>query len=158
MPGPKTKHAAASRRRHAPRLQVTVSQETYDRAKPGRSGGCAVSESIMETYPNLTRVRTDTAVIRATDSKKGLRYLWRTPDSVARTLLGFDQGLPRPVEPEFTLQSALQVVRVTSSRARTKERAERLADLSERGGRGGPEPEGLSSAHPAPSDSGPAGG
>jgi hypothetical protein len=123
------------RRYSSPVLQVDITQDQYDQAIQSHSGACLIADAIKAQYPHLTKVAVDMATVRATDRKRGERYIYLTPPTAQHVLLAFDQGWPNPAD-QLTIKGAVQIVPVT--RARTgpasiagqgEKRAARRAEL-----------------------------
>lgn len=112
----------------SPTLNVHITDEQYVRAKKSRSGACLISDAIKAQYPHLSFVATDMATVRATDQKKGLRYIYLTPPLAQQVLLHYDQGWPNPVE-HLTIRGAVKIEPITRHASQTLSREERLAEL-----------------------------
>jgi hypothetical protein len=112
----------------APRLDVQITKDAYERAAQSDSGGCLIADAIKEQFPFLSHVRVDMATIRATDRKKGERYTWLTPADAQYTLLFYDQGWPH-VREKITIVRPIKVNKVTTNPKKNATRAERLAIL-----------------------------
>lgn len=115
----------------APKLDVQITKDAYERAAQSDSGGCLIADSIREQYPFLSHIRVDMATIRATDRKKGESYTWLTPADAQYTLLFYDQGWPH-VREKITLMRPIKVRAVTSTPKANTSRAEKLAILEAR--------------------------
>jgi hypothetical protein len=116
----------------SPQLTVDWTDDDLEVAKKSASGGCLIADGIKRAYPHLSNVSVDMATIRATDRKKGLRYIYLTPPAAQTVLLYYDQGWPEPVN-QVVIRGAVQVVRVVArSKADEKQRAARLVELEQK--------------------------
>jgi hypothetical protein len=115
----------------SPHLSVHIGQEEWDRGVRSDSGVCTIADSLRAQYPEFTRVAVDVATIRFTDAKKGLRYIYLTPEPARLMLLSFDQGWSKPPLDEIVIKKAVQVLPVTgrNSAATAAWRRARLATL-----------------------------
>lgn len=114
--------------RHAPELRLALTAERRERAVQSKSGSCLVADAMKSDYPNLSRVSVDMATIRATDSKRGVRYVWLTPPDAQMALLAFDQGWEQQIPKEVTIRNAVQIIPLT----RVKSGYDSAAGLAER--------------------------
>jgi hypothetical protein len=81
----------------APVVTVTVTKEAIEQAKPRDSGHCMVADSVKAAFPDAEYVSVDLATVRFTDPRKGLRYTYLSPRSVATALVQWDAGIvPEP--------------------------------------------------------------
>lgn len=122
---------AAKRNAHSPVLNLAITPEQYDKAVQSASGACLIADAIKAQYPHLTFISVDMATIRATDAKKGDRYVYLTPPTAQHMLLAFDQGWPNPAE-EVTVKGAVQILPVRrggNPRQAPEARAARRAEL-----------------------------
>jgi hypothetical protein len=85
-------------RKSAPILDLSITDEVWEKAKQASSGGCLIADAIKRQYPHLTGIVVDMATIRASDSEKGLRYTWLTPPIGQHLLLSYDQGWSQPTD------------------------------------------------------------
>lgn len=82
---------------HPPRLICKVDRETITAAARENSNACMVAETIKKAKPRLQYIAVDIQTVRATDPKKGERYIWLTPRSIQQKIIDFDKG--KRVEP-----------------------------------------------------------
>lgn len=113
----------------SPRMDLHITAEQYEAAKQSSSGGCLIADAIKKQYPHLSGITVDMATIRASDRKKGIRYVYLTPPDAQQTLLFFDQGWRQPVE-EVTVQRAVKVIPIIASTKQANARKEKLAELT----------------------------
>jgi hypothetical protein len=105
-----------------------VTKENYDRAIKASSAACVVADAIKTDYPDFSNVKVNVAYIRITDKKRGYRYLYLTPPSVAEIILAFDQGWPMETFPrKLRIKQLLKVMPILRSAADVKKHAERRA-------------------------------
>jgi len=120
----------ARTKKASPKIHVRIPPEAWERATRSSSGGCLIGDTIMRDHPELTSVSVDMATIRATDRKRGERYIYLTPEPAKMLLLFFDQEFSQPQGSEdFYVQHAVQITRLETSKARTQRRQERRAEL-----------------------------
>ena len=122
-------------RKSAPILDLSITDEVWEKAKQASSGGCLIADAITRQYPHLSGVVVDMATIRASDREKGFRYTWLTPPIGQHLLLSYDQGWSQPTDHVRTGRP----VKVTpiirnktgpySVAAREEQRQERKAEL-----------------------------
>lgn len=96
------------RRPTSPTLELEIREEDRQRAVDSNSGACLIADAIKEQYPHLTRILVDMATIRVSDSAKGYRYTYLTPQTAQHVLLAFDQGWPNPAE-HLQIKRAVQI-------------------------------------------------
>lgn len=81
----------------APRITVEVTAKRINEGAKRNSNHCMVAESLKDSHPNLNYIAVDIQTIRATNKKKGERYIWLTPRSVQEMIINFDRGVkPMP--------------------------------------------------------------
>lgn len=85
-------------RKSAPILDLSITDEVWEKAKQASSGGCLIADAIKRQYPHLTGIVVDMATIRASDREKGARYTWLTPSIGQHLLLSYDQGWSQPTD------------------------------------------------------------
>lgn len=102
------------RRGNNPRLDIEITDEQLNRAIKSNSGGCLIADAIKAQYPNLSRVSVDMATIRVTDSARGVRYTYLTPQDAQHILLSFDQGWPIPIR-KLTIRRAIHIAAAGAS-------------------------------------------
>src|SRR5215831_494387 len=85
-------HQQEAKLPHAPRLTGHVLQKHIDGARKKNSSHCMTAAGLAEEYKHLTRWSVDIQTIRASDMKKGLRYIWLTPRSVQTNIINWDHG------------------------------------------------------------------
>lgn len=91
--------SASVRRYRAPNLLVKVTQRHIDTALPQDSEHCMIADAIRDAFGGAKNISVDTATIRFTDPKKGLRYIYFTPAIAQSAVIGWDHGeLPAPFE------------------------------------------------------------
>lgn len=93
---------------HSPTLEITITDEQYERAVQGDSGACLIADAIKKQYPHLSNVSVDMATIRVSDRKRGLRFVYLTPPDAQHVLLSFDQGWSNPTS-DLKVQRAVKV-------------------------------------------------
>jgi len=122
----------------SPRPRLDLTRELIDTAIPRDSGHCVIADAIKSQVSDASDVSVDLATIRWTDRAKGVRYIYLTPLTAQRFLLGFDKG--EPLEPQTVrLPSAVQVVQVRARNRATQEHSrQRRAELEEKERRGEP--------------------
>jgi hypothetical protein len=99
----------------APRPEIHVTEEDIDAAMPQNSKHCMIVLAIRRAVPSAIKILVDIQTIRWTDKKKGLRYIYFTPDKALIALVQFDYGLkPKPFS--FRLRGA----QIVSARIRTR--------------------------------------
>lgn len=103
MPMPAKKSPASS-----PTLEITITDEQYQRAVQSDSGACLIADAIKHQYPHLSSVSVDMATIRVSDRKRGLRFVYLTPPEAQHVLLSFDQGWSNPTA-DLTVKRAVKV-------------------------------------------------
>jgi hypothetical protein len=118
----------------SPILKPIVTEESYERAVQAKSSACLVADAIKTQYPQFSNIRVDVATIRLTDKKRGVRYMYLTPASVAEALLFFDQGWREEKLPKtFVIRQAVRITPIIRSKSnlklRTAQSAARLAEL-----------------------------
>jgi hypothetical protein len=119
----------------APRVWVTVSQETIDAACEADSGHCMIADAMTASIPAASRTSADLATLRFTDKDKGLRYVYLTPRWVQEALLRFDMG-DRPKPFRFQLRNGTTVRsggRGTGARHAARPPAATLVQVSDSG-------------------------
>jgi hypothetical protein len=93
-----------------PHFRANVTKDIVDRGIARNSNHCMIAEAVKEAYPRLSRIAVDIQTIRATDQKKGERYVWLTPRSTQRAIIDFDQGKkPQPFTFGLTNGQTLRV-------------------------------------------------
>jgi hypothetical protein len=115
----------------SPTLELEITPEQYEKAVQSASGGCLIADAIKDQYPHLSGITVDMATIRASDKKKGLRYVYLTPPAAQHMLLSFDQGWPQSAD-QVVVRSAVKVLPITRTKAQAEARAARLAELEEK--------------------------
>jgi hypothetical protein len=113
-----------------PRLVVDITPGRWDTAVAASSGGCLIADAIEDAYPRFSGVLVDAQTVRVSDKTTGERYTYLTPRSAQDLLLSFDQGWAEPEDHTVRLRTPIKVEKITRSRVRTTERAERKAVLT----------------------------
>jgi hypothetical protein len=122
----------AKRHGTAPRLDVRVTEQQWDRATQAASGACLIADAIKQQYPALSQVEVDVATIRATDKERGERYVWLTPGSAQALLLAFDQGWKQSTD-HIVIRDAVQVTPLKTAGAKQRAtRAQRRTQLEDK--------------------------
>lgn len=123
----------------SPWLKPRITAEQFARAKRSNSGGCLVADAIKAQYPQYGRVEVDMATVQIWDYKRGERYVYLTPPSVANVLLGFDQGWPVAIDAPLHIRRAVQILPIRraasgahSTGAVRERRRERIAELEQK--------------------------
>lgn len=121
----------------APVLQPEITEEHYNRAITGASGGCLVADAIKRQYPQFSRVDVDVATIRVTDKERGVRFIYLTPQPVQEALLFFDQGIHEESLPKkLIIRQVAKIVPITRSasmiRITAQQREIRRAELEDK--------------------------
>ena len=117
-----------------PGLQWEVTRENYERAIPANESTCIHADAIRERYPEYSYVKVNVATIQVSDKKRGVRYLYLTPSSVAQMLLFFDQGWREEKFPrQFRVRQPVKIIPivrpVSDIKAKAVKRAARLTEL-----------------------------
>jgi hypothetical protein len=82
-----------SKRLHAPRVRIEVSEEIIDSAERRNSGHCMIADAIKASMPDVRMISVDLQTIRWSDHKAGRRFTYLTPRQAQVALVKFDQGL-----------------------------------------------------------------
>lgn len=77
---------------HPPKFTAKVTKDILADACKRNSNTCMVACALKEAKPKLSRIAVDIQTIRATDWKKGERYVWLTPRSIQQKIVDFDAG------------------------------------------------------------------
>ena len=119
----------------APRIRVPVTAKNIKDGMARNSNHCMIVDAIRAAYPGLTHVSVDLQTIRASDKKKGERYVWLTPRIGQVGLIKFDQGMKMS---PFTFECREGQVTVSGA-ARLKKHRKAKLRRSSRGGTNVPE-------------------
>jgi hypothetical protein len=118
---------------NSPTLIAEITSETYKTAVQAESGACLAADAIEERYPQY-KADVDVATTTIKDPKRGLKFIYLTPQKIGNLLVGFDQGwLEKELPIKLRIANAIKIVRMTRSRSDQKmsaeKRAARLAEL-----------------------------
>src|SRR4029077_12015848 len=109
-------------------LRIEVTKEGYEAAVRAKSAACVIADAIKQQYPQLSRVKVDIATIRASDRKRGEKYVYLTPMPVGEFVLAFDQGWGQETFPKnFRSRPPVRIVPIVRNPAAFKMTAERRA-------------------------------
>lgn len=86
---------------------IPITQAHIERALERDSSHCAIATAIADAIPDATFVCVDLQCIRF--SRRGLRYIFLTPNRARQTIIDFDQGNRAALEP-FELRMRPAVV------------------------------------------------
>ena len=118
--------------RHMGALTIEITKEAWEEASRSKSGGCLIAEAIEAQYKQLVNVKVNVALIRATDTRSGLRYSWTTPRAAQMILLHFDQGWSHPGFYRIQTRRPAHIAEPVLQKGRAEARASRLAELEAR--------------------------
>jgi len=82
---------------------ITVSERSLCEGDPNDPSNCAIAREIKRQHPALEYIQVGYLTITATDRKKGVHYVWRTPLTVEDAQRRFDGGDRETPFPEFHL-------------------------------------------------------
>jgi hypothetical protein len=89
----------------SPRLLVNVTAEQIEKSIKADSSHCMIAEAIKTAYPAAKSWLVDLQIIRFSDPKRGLCYVYLTPRLAQQSLIDFDQSA-RPAPFRFNLAGA----------------------------------------------------
>lgn len=77
---------------HAPRFQVSVTDELIYESEQRNSSHCMVADAVKIARPKASRIAVDIQTIRFTEGDR--RFVYLTPRRAQVAIVKFDQGIP----------------------------------------------------------------
>jgi hypothetical protein len=114
---------------HKGKATISILQRHIDDAMEKNSSHCATAEAIREQVPEARFISVDLQTIRWTDSRKGLRYVFLTPNAIqGGVIVPFDQGEREKCKPVTVTMRPCTVIKSGKKRTHTPD-PEQLVDL-----------------------------